>query len=164
MNVFWIIALVGLAVLLIGLLFDGVLELGGLVPDAGGWISLPVLGGFAAVFGFTGALVTATGLPALIALAAALAAGVLAARGAVVLTRALASSDSGGASSRDELSGLTATVVSDIPVDGYGEVNAVLAGTHIKLSARSEGRALPRGTDVLILSPLSDSAVLVREL
>ncbi len=158
---FWILAVGGLTALLLGTLLDGVLDLSGLVPD-GGWFSLPAIGGFFAVLGFTGILCTSLGLPTAAALAIGLLAGALAAFGVLRLTGLLRRDGTEGATSREQLVGLTATVVSDVPVDGYGEVSVVLAGTSSKFTARSEGTAIPRGTDVLVLEALSDSAVLVR--
>ena len=158
---FWILAIGGLTALLLGSLFDGVLDLGNLVPDAG-WFSLPAIGGFCAVLGFSGILATALGLPTAAALAIGLVAGSLAFYAVLRLTRLLRRDDTEGATSREQLVGLTATVVSDVPADGYGEVTVVLAGTRSKFTARSEGAAIPRGTDVLVLEALSDTAVLVR--
>ena len=88
----------------------------------------------------------------------------MAAGGVVRLTRLLRDGDVDGITSREQLIGTTATVVSDVPADGYGEVSVVLAGAQSKFSARSEGAVITRGTEVLVLSVLSDTAVLVREL
>lgn len=158
---FWVLAVGGLAALLLGTLFDGVLDLGNLVPDAD-WFSVPALGGFCAVLGFTGILTTTLGLPTAAALVIGLVAGALAFYAVLRLTRLLRRDDTEGVTSREQLVGLTATVVSDVPADGYGEVSVVLAGTSSKFSARSEGTPIPRGTDVLVLEALSDTAVLVR--
>jgi membrane protein implicated in regulation of membrane protease activity len=159
---FWILAVGGLAALLLGTLFDGLLDLGNLVPDAD-WFSVPAIGGFCAVLGFTGILATSLGLPTAAALVIGLVAGALAFYAVLRLTRLLRRDDTEGATSREQLVGATAMVVSDVPADGYGEVAVVLAGTQSKFTARSEGAAIPRGTEVLVLSVLSDTAVLVRE-
>lgn len=160
---FWILAVGGLAALVIGSLFDGAFDLGNLVPDSG-WFSLPAIGGFCAVLGFTGILATSLGLPSAAALAIGLVAGSLAFYAVLRLTRMLRQDGTEGATSREQLIGTTATVVSDVPADGYGEVSVVLAGAQSKFSARSEGAVIARGTEVLVLSVLSDTAVLVREL
>ena len=164
MTVFWILAVGGLVALAAGVLLDGALDLGALSPDTGGWFSLPALGGFVAVLGFTGILASSLGLATGGAAVLGVVAGALAAWGVVRLTRLLRDGDVDGITSREQLIGTTATVVSDVPADGYGEVSVVLAGAQSKFSARSEGAVITRGTEVLVLSVLSDTAVLVREL
>ncbi len=164
MAVLWFLAVGGLVALAAGLLLDGVLDLGPLSADGGGVLSLPVIGGFCAVLGFTALIAASAGLPLALATAIGAAAGALAAWAVVRATRALRDDDGEGATSREQLVGSTAAVVSDIPRDGYGEVSVVLAGTASKLSARSDGHAIPRGTEVLVLTVLSDNAVLVREI
>ncbi|MGE0818671.1 MAG: NfeD family protein [Candidatus Nanopelagicales bacterium] len=164
MTVFWILAVGGLVALAAGFLLDGVLDLGTISPDAGGAFSLPALGGFCAVLGFSGLLASSLGLATGAAALVGVVAGAAAAWGVARLTRLLRGNDIDGATSREHLVGATAVVVSDVPGDGYGEVSVVLAGTQSKFSARSEGAAIPRGTEVLVLTVLSDTAVLVREI
>ena len=164
MAVLWFLAVGGLVALAAGLLLDGVLELGPLSGDGGGVFSLPVLGGFCAVLGFTSLIAISAGLATGVAVLIGLVAGIAAAWVAVRAMRALRDDGTEGATSREQRVGSTAAVVSDIPRDGYGEVSVVLAGTASKLSARSDGHAIPRGTEVLVLTLLSDNAVLVREI
>ena len=70
MALFAIIGAIGVALLLIGIISDGILD--AVLPDvdAGGVFSLPVIGAFAGAFGITGMIATSMGfghLPAAVA-------------------------------------------------------------------------------------------------
>jgi membrane protein implicated in regulation of membrane protease activity len=59
-----------------------------------------------------------------------------------------------------DLAGRSATVVTAIPEDGYGEVSFTVVGHLSKLNARCPG-GLPAGTPVTITSVLSPTSVAV---
>jgi membrane protein implicated in regulation of membrane protease activity len=157
----------GLVVLAVALVFDGVLEglfsgveaLNGLFD---GLISLPVVAGFVSMLGFTGAIVTeTTDLGPVAATAVAVPAALLTAWGAYRASRALMNDGSGAAPRERDVVGVTGTLVTAIPADGYGEVLVRLAGQPVKLSARAD-LALPRGTEVWVDRSLSSTSVSVR--
>ncbi|MGW1194741.1 hypothetical protein ACWD4B_02605 [Streptomyces sp. NPDC002536] len=155
----------GIALLVLSLVFDGVLEsvfdgaLGGLFD---GWLSLPVVAGFVSMLGFTGAIVLgSTGLGA----GAAAAAGSVAGSGAGWLTyrfsRALLRDSGPAALTRDDLIGTAGTVVTAIPADGYGEVLLRLAGQPAKYAATADG-PVGRGAEVWVAAAPSSTSVSVR--
>ncbi|MFF8275290.1 hypothetical protein ACF05T_04095 [Streptomyces lateritius] len=165
MGLFLGLGIAGIVLLAASLVLDGVLEgvfdgaLDGLLD---GWLSLPVIAGFVSMLGFTGAIVLgSTGLGP----GAATAAGAVTGAGAGLLTwrlsRALAG-DSGGAAPRhDALVGSTGTVVTAIPVGGYGEVLLRLAGQPVKCAATADG-PLERGAEVWVTAAPSATSVSVR--
>ncbi|MER6411249.1 hypothetical protein [Streptomyces humidus] len=165
----WLLGLgiAGLVLLVLSLALDGVLE--GLFDGVGvldglfdGLLSLPVIAGFVSMLGFSGAIAmgatdvgvagaTAIGTPA------GLATGWLAYR----LGRVLLRDRSGAAPRHSDLIGASASVVTAIPADGYGEVLVRLAGQPVKLSAKSPA-AVGRGAEVWVEAALSPTAVSVR--
>jgi hypothetical protein len=60
-----------------------------------------------------------------------------------------------------DLVGSSASVVTAIPVEGYGEVLVYLAGQPLKLAARSHV-SVARGADVWVEASLSETSVQVR--
>lgn len=159
MTVFWIVGIVGTLVLVVSLVFgdllDGVLDV---LDAANGILSTTVLGGFAAAFGFTGALADSLGAPTAVAALAGVAAGVVAAWFAIKLTGALQRSESGLPLTGDDLVGVDAVVITRIPANGYGEVRLAVAGNTLKLNARAD-LPLEPGSTVYVTESLSSSAV-----
>ncbi|MFJ9582942.1 hypothetical protein [Streptomyces acidicola] len=161
------LGIAGVVLLALSLIFDGVVE--GLLDGAGalnglfdGWLSLPVVAGFISMLGFSGAIVMGTtDLGGAGATAVGIPAGVATGWLAYRLSRALMSDRSGAAPGEDDLIGAPGSVVTAIPVGGYGEVLVHLAGQPVKLAARS---AVPvaRGTEVWVDEALSPTAVSVR--
>ncbi|MDN3027242.1 hypothetical protein [Streptomyces sp. S.PB5] len=161
------LGIAGVVLLVLSLVFDGVLEglfdgvdaLDGLID---GWLSLPVVAGFVSMLGFSGAIVMgSTGLGAIGAIAVGVPAGVATGGLAYRLSRALMSDRSGAAVRDDDLIGVSGSVVTAIPADGYGEVLVHLAGQPVKLAAKSP-TPVARGAEVWVAEALSQTAVSVR--
>jgi len=143
--------------LLLGDLVDGLGD--GLGPD---WLSSTALAAFLAAVGFAGALALQGGLGTGAATGVGVGAGVGAGLLAGLLTRSLTREDRDATPRSGHLVGATATVVSDVPADGYGTVALVVAGHPTRLNARSsDERPLVAGTVVRVRAVLSASAVQV---
>ncbi|MEV6542512.1 hypothetical protein [Streptomyces sp. NPDC051665] len=161
------LGIAGVALLLLSLVFDGVLE--GLFDGAGaldglldGLLSLPVIAGFMSMFGFAGAIaVGATGWGVVGAIAIGVPAGVVTGWLTYRLSRVLMNDQSGAAPRGDEVLGASGSVVTAIPADGYGEVLMRLAGQPVKLAAKSPV-PVARGAEVWVHAVLSPTAVDVR--
>lgn len=161
------LGIVGVVLLTLSLVLDGVLEglfdgvdvLDGLFD---GWLSLPVIAGFVSMLGFSGAIAMGTtGLGVVGATVIGVPAGAGTGWLAYRLSRALMSDRSGAAPRDDDLIGISGSVVTAIPADGYGEVLVRLAGQPVKLSAKSPV-AVARGAEVWVEAALSQTAVAVR--
>ncbi|MET9256950.1 hypothetical protein ACGFZL_03900 [Streptomyces sp. NPDC048182] len=137
--------------------FDGVLD--GVLE---GWLSLPVVAGFTAMTGFTGAIALGTGWTGPVGAAAT---GGLAGLAAAWLTyrfsRALMRDQTAVTPTAELLLGTSGRVVTPIPADGYGEVLLRLAGQPLKCAARSE-RPVPRGAEVWVEAVPTGTSVVVR--
>ncbi|MFI6055246.1 hypothetical protein ACIBCO_34805 [Streptomyces violascens] len=150
----------GLALLVLSLVFDGLLE--GLFDAFDGLVSLPVVAGFVSMLGFGGALVLGTtGLGA----GAASAVGGLAGLGAGWLTwrasRALMRDRTAATPRGADLVGTSGAVVTAIPMDGYGEVLLRLGGQPVKYAARS-GVPVERGAEVWVAAVPTPTSVEVQ--
>ena len=164
MIFFLALGIVGVLVLALSLIFDGVLEglFDGGVAALDGLLSLPVIAAFVSMLGFSGALVLGTtGLGA----GAATAAGAVAGAGAGWVTwrfsRTLMRDQTGAAPRGEDMVGVTGSVVTPIPADGYGEVLLSLSGQPVKLSARSE-TPVERNAEIWVDATLSPTSVSVR--
>ncbi|MFD3724086.1 hypothetical protein [Streptomyces sp. NPDC058671] len=158
------LGIAGLVLLVLSLVFDGVLE--GVLDSIGGaldgFLSLPVIAGFVSALGFTGAIVLGTsGAGAGVAAGAGVVAGGAVGWGTWRFSRALLRDGSAPAPRGDDLTGTSGSVVTAVPVDGYGEVLLYLAGQPVKYAAKA-GFALPRGTEVWVEAVLSPTSVAVR--
>ncbi|MFF2576247.1 hypothetical protein [Streptomyces goshikiensis] len=165
MGLFLGLGIGGTVLLACALVSDGVLEgvfdgaLGGLLD---GWLSLPVIAGFASMLGFTGAIVLgSTGLGPGAAAAVGTLAGVGAGWSTYRLSRALLRDDSGAAPSHRDLVGSAGTVVTAVPAGGYGEVLLRFGGQPVKCAATAEG-PLARGVEVWVTAAPSSTSVSVR--
>ena len=159
MTTFLLIGLAGLLLLgvsvVLGDLFDGLLD-----ALAGDVFSSAVLGGFVSAFGFGAAVVDAAGGPLALSLPVGVVAGVVVAWFAAWLTRLIRDGGSDGTPAADDALGREGTVVTDIPVDGYGTVRLQVGGHVVRLNARAE-RPLAPGTEVHVTAILSSTAVAV---
>ncbi|MFH8465228.1 hypothetical protein [Streptomyces sp. NPDC017991] len=167
MNLFLGLGIAGVVLLLLTLVFDGVME--GLFGGAGfldglfdGLLSLPVIAGFVSMLGFGGALVLGTtGLGAGPATAVGIGAGAAAGGLTWRFSRALMRDEPSATPRGTDLVGSAGSVVTPIPVGGYGEVLVRLAGQPLKLAAKSP-EAVARGTEVWVEESLSPTSVAVR--
>ena len=166
MTAFLIIGTVGLASVVVSLLFDGVLRrnFGAARFDiADGWRSVPVAGAFLAVFGFAGALLLrGADLPAWGALAGAGVAGLLLGGITMSLVRMLLAMPSDPEPGGGDLVGALATVVTPIPEAGTGEVTLNTVGQRRKLPASSDA-AIDLGTTVVVIDVTDADALVVTE-
>ncbi|MFF3938977.1 hypothetical protein [Streptomyces phaeofaciens] len=163
------IGIAGVALLVLSLVFDGVLEgvLGGM-PDGvpggvlDGWLSLPVVAGFVAMTGFGGVIATAAaGAGAVTATGAGAALGAGTAWATYRFTRVLMRDQTAVTPRGDDLVGTAGTVVTDVPVDGFGEVLLRLGGQPVKYAARS-AVAIARGAEVWVEAAPTATSVVVR--
>lgn len=166
MAIFALLGVLGLVVLALSLLFDGIFETvtDAIGFDSGGLLSLPVIATFVSIMGFTGMLVmgatdAGTGAATLVGIAAGLAGGGVAAR----VTKALVNAPTDATPSSDHLPGLVGTVVTPIPIGGLGEVIVRVAGQPVKFSARSD-EAVAAGASVVVITALSSTSVQVRQM
>lgn len=154
----------GLVLLVLSLIFDGVLEgaLDGLNIGLDGLLSLPVIAGFTSMLGFAGAITLGTtGLGTVAAAVTGVLAGVCAGWLTWKLSRALMRDDAPAVPRGEDLVGTSGSVVTGIPVDGYGEVLLYPAGQPTKFAAKSSA-PVTRGTEVWVESVLSATSVTVR--
>jgi hypothetical protein len=162
MVVLYALGALGLVLLLSGLLFgddvDGFLDSAFDALDAGPGVSA-ALGAALTAVGFGGALLTAPfGMLAGSALGLALGIGVGFAT--VLLVRLALGGPPEPAPSSSAMLGLFGTVVSDIPEAGYGEILLSVAGTPVKVSARS-AVPLDAGAPVYVTEISSSTSVVV---
>ncbi|HVM19251.1 MAG TPA: NfeD family protein [Egibacteraceae bacterium] len=166
MTVFVIIGAVGLALVVVSLIFgdvlDGVLDFAHFdVTD--GWLSTPVLGAFLAAFGFAGALLLRGLQVSLLgATAGGVAAGVLLSGLTLGMVRALMNMPTDPTPRTADLVGAIGTVVTRIPGDGLGEITVSAAGQRVKLAARSD-KPIAYGTTVVVVEVTSPTSVIVTE-
>ncbi|CAI9408284.1 NfeD family protein [Aestuariimicrobium sp. T2.26MG-19.2B] len=161
--VFLVVGGIGAAILVLSLVLGDFLQigdhLGGLLDSD--LVSSAAIAAFLGVFGFVGwGVRSATGstwLAIPVGVVAGLMVGWLLGR----LTRALDRNDPTASLNTSSLVGLNATVISDIPSSGFGEVRVNAAGHPLKLNARADG-PLPRGTQVWVAGVVSATAVEVR--
>ena len=159
------IGIAGVVLLVLSLVFDGVLEgaFGGALDGVfEGWLSLPVVAGFAAMTGFGGAIVLgATEAPPAVATGAGALAGLGTAWLTYRLTRALMRDQTAVTPRQSDLVGTAGKVVTAIPAEGFGEVLLYLAGQPLKLAARSVS-PVPHGTEVWVEAAPTATSVVVR--
>ncbi|MFJ7492579.1 hypothetical protein ACIQZB_15235 [Streptomyces sp. NPDC097727] len=165
MTFFLGLGIAGIVLLALSLIFDGILEglFGGVLDGLfDGLLSLPVIAGFLSMLGFGGAIVLGTtGAGTVVATAAGVLAGVVAAWLTWKFSRALMRDQTSVTPRGDDLVGSSGSVVTAIPADGYGEVLLQLAGQTVKLAAKSPV-PVARGTEIWVESALSTTSVAVR--
>lgn len=166
MNVFIIVGAVGVAIVIVSVLFgdflDGVLEFEHFeVGD--GLLSTPVIGAALAAFGAGGALLLrGLELSMLGAVAGGVAAGVVLGGVTLVMLRSLMHMPTDATPRTADLVGSMGRVITRIPPEGLGEITLVAGGQRVKLSARSEA-PLPSGASVIVVDVLSPTSVVVTE-
>ena len=145
--------------LLLGDVLEGVLHLDALDNDL---FSVSTLAAFIGSLGFGGAIGLALSGSLPIALATGLVVGLVAAFGALRLTRALRRDDATSFSA-DSLIGHTATVITAIPSNGYGEVRLSVGG-HVRKYAARCARPVDAGETVWVSAVVSPTAIAVTPL
>ena len=164
--VFWLIGGLGLALIVVALVFGEILD--GLLPavhlDAGGSLfSTEVLGSFLAALGIGAALLERfAGVPSAVAALGGLGCGVVMGGLALLFTRSVMNMPTDPTPRSSDLVGALGTVVTRIPAQGLGEVTIVRHGQRQKLSARADA-PLPAGSRVVVVDVVSPTAVVVTE-
>lgn len=160
MTLFLIIGGIGLALLIITTIVDGIFEFDFALGD--GLLSGPVIAAFLTAFGAGGAIAVGSGASTFVGVGVGLAAGATIGGITGVATKSLMRMPTDATPRAADLNGCTGTVVSTIPEDGYGEVSVMLGGQPVKLSARTTGpHTLTVGTAVVVSSVLSPTSVTV---
>jgi membrane protein implicated in regulation of membrane protease activity len=119
-----------------------------------------VVGGFVSAFGFGGAIAAGTGLSDAAAVLVGVVAGVAFGWFAAWLTRVVRGGGSDDVVHPTDAIGHQATVLTDIPEDGFGVVRVRIGGHVLQFNARCEGR-LAAGAEVYVTGVLSPTAVTV---
>ncbi|MEI7033873.1 hypothetical protein [Streptomyces pratensis] len=165
MTFFLGLGIAGIVLLAFSLIFGGLLEgfLDGVLDGVfDGLLSLPVIAGFLSMLGFCGAIVLGTtGLGTFAATVAGVAAGLVAGWLTWRLSKALMRDQTAATPRGSDLVGTSGSVVTAIPVDGYGEVMLRLGGQPVKYAAKSV-TPVARGTEVWVEEALSTTSVAVR--
>lgn len=161
MTLFLGLGIAGIVLLVLSLIFDGVLE--GLFGDfLDGLLSLPAIAGFVSMLGFGGVIVLGTTeLGVVGATVIGALAGLVTGWVVLKLSRALMREQTDATPRSADLVGTAGSVVTAIPVGGYGEVLVYLGGQPLKLAAKSVA-PLARGTDIWVEASLSSTSVSVR--
>ncbi len=152
------LAVVGVVLLVVSLVFDDVLDM--VMPESD-WISAPAIGAFLAALGVVGWMVDqASDAPIGVAAAAGAGAGVVLGFATVRLGRALANSPTDPTPQTDTLVGAEARVVTGVQAGGLGEVMVLLAGQPTKLTATSASDHAV-GDQVVVVAVESSTKVVV---
>lgn len=166
MNVFVIVGAVGVALVVVSVLFgdflDGVLEFEHFeVGD--GLLSTPVIGAALAAFGAGGALLLrGLELSMLGAVAGGAVSGVVLGGVTLALLRTLMHMPTDATPRTADLVGSLGRVITRIPPEGLGEITVVSGGQRMKLSARSDA-PVASGASVIVVDVLSPTSVVVTE-
>lgn len=154
---FWIVGLMGLALVVVSLIFDDLLDSFDLGTD---WISGTAIGGFLGAFGFVGGLTLMSTDSMTTATLAGVGAGAVVGGAAAALTRTLTRKSGGAEFTPADYVGLTGTVVTPIRQDAAGEVTVHVSGQPVKVNARSRS-VINQGTRVIVTEALSATSVTV---
>lgn len=129
--------------------------------DSGPGLSLPVISGFVGAFGFGGAIAAELAHHnVLVAAAVGLLAAVPTAWATGRLMSAAMNMRTDATLTSGDLIGATGVIISAVPADGYGEVRLAVAGQFLKLNARA-AQPLAPGTHVFVIEVPSPTSVLV---
>lgn len=158
MITFLLIGAFGIGLLVISLIVGDLLD--GFLDFGGDFFSSAALAGFLGAFGFGGALALDLADSLGIAIVTGVVAGLVVGAGAGWASYQLKQGGDEANVRTGDLTGASATVISAIPADGFGEVSVVAAGHITKLNARSS-TPLAAGTPVTITAVLSATSVLV---
>lgn len=155
------IGVIALVILLVGVIFDGLLEALGL--DLDGPFSVATLGAFFSAFGFVGAITIANGGNVGTASAFGAITGLVGGVGAFYLTRLLKNGESTTSVSENSLEGQEATVVLPILDGKLGEIAFSKNGFRQSFAARADEN-IQTGAKVKITAVLSGTSVKVEEI
>lgn len=159
-GIFFIIGAVGVVLLIISVLLDGVFDL---FDFGDGPLSLTTIAAFTTIFGFTAFASIGSGATPTAAVVIGAIAGVIGGAIAWWLSRVIRKAESTTAVTASELVGSEAAVVLAIPAGGLGEVALVRHGERVSLAATAD-RAIARGVQVRIVQTLTSTSVLVEQL
>lgn len=162
MNAFLWLGVASTVVLVISVVLDGsdgVFDLLDGVDLGGDWLSLPVLAAFLGAFGFgAGAFYDSLGWPAVLV---GVVVGLAFAYGAMRLVRAVQTGDGAGADQAGGMLGTLGRIVTSPGPSSLGEVMLTRPNGPLKVACRSD-RALPLGTEVVVVEVTSSTLVVVR--
>jgi len=157
-GTFLVIGIIGIVLLLISLVLDGIFEA---FEFGDGPLSLTTLAAFATVFGFAGYASMGAGASAVIASFIGAVAGLIGGAMAWWLSRFFQNSDSGVAMEAGTLAGQEAYVSLGIGLgDSLGEIAFSKNGHRHTFAARA-AEPIPTGTHVVVLATITNSLVLV---
>lgn len=136
MTPFFVIGAIGLVVLLVAVIADEAATqiFNALESDL---FSGTVIGAFVTAFGFSGALAQGLALPAPLPIAVGVGTGAVFGAAALWATRWLMRSGNEISIRTADLVGHVGKVVTDIPLDGFGQITLVVDGHITRLSARA---------------------------
>lgn len=127
-------------------------------------LSLPMIAAFLVTTGAMGAILTGAGTDNLTTAGIAAVVGVVVFLGAFVfVAKFLGDAQSSSLVHEKEYEGKTGVVTETIPEGGVGAVALTVRGTRYVVSAKSEGRKIPMGRDVLV-KRVDNSIALVEEM
>jgi membrane protein implicated in regulation of membrane protease activity len=157
-TAFLIIGVLGIALLVLTSVVDGVLDL----FDSDGLLSGPALATFLAAFGFGGAIAVYAGASGVVAVGAGIASGGALAGVVAAAMSSLMKMRTDATPASSDLPGRNGTVITTVPPGGLGEVSVAIGGQPVKLSARAVGdEPLPAGTAIVVTAALSPTSVIV---
>jgi membrane protein implicated in regulation of membrane protease activity len=150
----------GLLMLAVTLFFDDILD--GVLDLDNAFLSGSAIGGFAAAFGFGGALALNAGAGVPVSAVAGVAAGLLVGGVAGLVTRSLTKAPTALTPSMSNVVGCTGSVTATITPGSLGEVSVTVGSHTNRYYARSDF-PLEVGTRIEVVSSLSATSVVVRE-
>ena len=153
---FLVTAALGFGLLVIGLVFDDVLDF---MDGDGGVLSAPVIGAFLGAFGIGGYVGTAATGNALVGVAVAGGAGLVLGWIALKLSLAFLDMHTDATPGSGDYLGQLGRVVTPITAAG-GEILIRVGGSPVKLVARADTE-IERGTEIVVVEVLSPTAVRV---
>lgn len=156
MLVFLVLGVIGLSLLLISLVFDGLLDM----FEGDGLLSAPAIAAFITSLGFVGALASNAGAGPVVAALAGTVSGLGIGFLASLLARSAQNMKTDATPSSASYAGLIGSVVTAISDAGFGEVSLSVGGQPVKVSARAD-QAIPAGSTVKVVSVLSPTSVVV---
>ena len=167
MTAFLVLAGLGIAIVVLSLLFgdvlDGIFDFDAF-DIADGILSTPVLGAFLTAFGFVGYLLSRPDakLSLMAAVAGGIGAGVVFGGITAGVVRSMMNMPTDATPRTSDLVGTLGTVVTRIPQGGFGEVAVTSAGQRLKVNASAD-EPIASGQSVVIVEVSSATSVVVTE-
>lgn len=158
MTLFLVIGVVGVALVLVSLIFGDLLEIA--ADGLGALFSAEVLGAFLGALGFAGAITLSLTDSVVAAAAAGAATGAGIGGLAWWASRRLRRGDHSGTVRTSDLIEQTGKVLAPIPRDGLGVVSLSVGGHLTRVNATSD-TPIPSGTEVVVVAVLSATKVAV---